>query len=168
MQRAVRHALRGLDCVGDAMPSKLLHSLPECCVSSLTPHPCDSFGSKFTFEPEAGTLAPGAMTVIKACLCSDALGAFDEAFHWHLAGSSEPVTLTIKGRVIGPTFELDADAVDFGLVSFGFRCASLHACTPLKRLANNCNKVGFADASPAHRRHHLLDRNSNCLCRKFP
>lgn len=61
------------------------------------------------------------MVIIKACLCSDALGAFDESFNWHLAGCSDPVPLTIRGCVIGPTFKLDAVEQDFGLVSCGFR-----------------------------------------------
>lgn len=62
------------------------------------------------------------MAVIKARLCSDALGTFDESFNWHLVGCSDPVALTIRGRVIGPTFTLDATEQDFGLVSCGFRC----------------------------------------------
>lgn len=66
---------------------------------------------------------PGASMCVIARLASDALGAFEEAFHWQLRGTSAPVPLVIKGRVIGPTFELGAKEVDFGIVSYGFRWA---------------------------------------------
>lgn len=96
---------------------------PCCTCHVSTPlSPARRFGSKFSFEPERGTLAPGAMAQIKTRLCSDALGAFEESFNWYLAGRSEQVTLTIKGCVIGPTFSLDTKELEFGLVSFGFRC----------------------------------------------
>lgn len=63
-------------------------------------------------------------------LTSDTLGSFDESFQWQLRGSSVPVPLVIRGRIIGPTFELDSREVDFGIVSFGFRWA---ACSKKKR-----------------------------------
>jgi len=79
------------------------------------------FGSKFSFQPEAGCVAPGATALIRVQLTSDALGSFDESFSWYLRGSSAPVAMAIRGRVIGPTFELDAREVGFGVVAFGFR-----------------------------------------------
>lgn len=84
-----------------------------------------SFGCKFSFEPEAGTLPPGATAQIAIRLCSDVRGPFEEAFNWHVRGGAAPVPLIIRGRVIGPTFELDSRELDFGIVSFGFRCGGV-------------------------------------------
>jgi hydrocephalus-inducing protein len=85
------------------------------------PDPSCRFGSKFSFDPEAGSIPPGGAALIRVRLASDALGAFEEAFQWRLAGSDAAVPLVIRGRVIGPTFELGPREVDFGIVSFGFR-----------------------------------------------
>jgi hypothetical protein len=89
------------------------------------PHPAAAarFGSKFSFEPEAGSIPPGGTALIRLRLASDVLGPFEEAFHWRLHGSDDPVTLVVRGRVIGPTFELAPKELDFGIVSCCFRCA---------------------------------------------
>ncbi len=81
--------------------------------------------------------------MIHVRLTSDALGGFEEAFNFFTRGSETPVTLTIKGCVIGPTFELDSEQVDFGIVSYGFRwvvqigvnrCSTYTSC-PVQLLA---------------------------------
>jgi hydrocephalus-inducing protein len=59
--------------------------------------------------------------VIKVKLMSDVLGNFDEVFKWAIRGSSTPLTLAMRGRVRGPVPEVDADCLDFGIVSYGFR-----------------------------------------------
>ena len=60
--------------------------------------------------------------VIKVKLLSDLLGAFDEVFQWAIRGSSSPLALQFKGRVRGPSCEVDVDSLDFGIVAYGFRC----------------------------------------------
>ncbi len=59
--------------------------------------------------------------VIKVKLLSDLLGTFDEVFKWAIKGSSTALSLQLKGRVRGPSCEVDAEFLDFGLVAFGFR-----------------------------------------------
>jgi hypothetical protein len=61
------------------------------------------------------------MQVIKVRLLSDLLGPFEESFKWTIKGSSMPLVLQFKGNVCGPSFEVDSDVLDFGVVSYGFR-----------------------------------------------
>jgi hydrocephalus-inducing protein len=88
------------------------------------------FGSKFSFQPEAGHIPPGSTATIRVRLASDALGAFEEAFRWHLRGTDAVLSLVIRGRVIGPTFELDTRHLDFGITAFGFRWAGRGGAAP--------------------------------------
>eukprot|EP00967_Tisochrysis_lutea_P034202 scaffold40782_cov21-Tisochrysis_lutea.AAC.1 len=60
------------------------------------------------------------MQVIRVKLLSDLLGPFDEAFTWTIKGSSTPLVLQFKGHVCGPSFEVDTDVIDYGIVSYGF------------------------------------------------
>lgn len=84
--------------------------------------PCHTrFGSKFSFDPSAGVLQPGESQAINVRLLSDTLGQFDEVFQLFLKGSSKPVSLSIKGAVVGPQFLLDTQALDYGIMSYGFR-----------------------------------------------
>ncbi|KAK9824158.1 hypothetical protein WJX72_008157 [[Myrmecia] bisecta] len=86
----------------------------------LLPH--DSvFGSKFQFEPESGVMEVGAVHTVKVRLLSDILGNFNEVFNWAIGGTSDPVRLQFRGRAVGPTFKVDVESVDFGVVSFGYR-----------------------------------------------
>eukprot|EP00955_Chlamydomonas_euryale_P060740 357809-Chlamydomonas_euryale.AAC.3 len=87
---------------------------------SLVP-PTSVFGAKFGFEPDAGHLAGGEIQIIRVRLCSDVLGNFCETFKWAIAGSASPVELQLTGHVTGPSYEIDAEVLDFGLCSFGFR-----------------------------------------------
>jgi hypothetical protein len=59
--------------------------------------------------------------VIQVAIFSDVLGPFEESFQWLLKFSSEPVMLNIKGKVVGPHFQLDVDDLQYGIVSYGFR-----------------------------------------------
>lgn len=79
------------------------------------------FGSKFSFSPESGMLAVGQGQLISVRLLSDCLGRFDEAFQLHLAGTPHPMNLIIRGEVVGPQFQLNAQLLDFNIASFGFR-----------------------------------------------
>lgn len=83
--------------------------------------PSSPFASKFAFEPFTGRLAGGQIQVIKMKLLSDLLGEFDETFCWQIRGSSEPLSLQFRGRVCAPSFEVDEEALDFGVCSYGFR-----------------------------------------------
>lgn len=65
---------------------------------------------------------PVPLQPIKVKLLSDLLGTFDEPFQWSIRGSSVPLLLQLKGRVRGPSFEVDTPTLDYGIVSFGFRC----------------------------------------------
>ncbi len=58
----------------------------------------------------------------QAALNSDVLGPVHETFHWAIKGTSHPLALVLKGTVVGPTFALDVQQLQFGLVALGFRC----------------------------------------------
>eukprot|EP00232_Nephroselmis_pyriformis_P008175 CAMPEP_0182895474 /NCGR_PEP_ID=MMETSP0034_2-20130328/25702_1 /TAXON_ID=156128 /ORGANISM="Nephroselmis pyriformis, Strain CCMP717" /LENGTH=2117 /DNA_ID=CAMNT_0025029307 /DNA_START=132 /DNA_END=6482 /DNA_ORIENTATION=- len=98
-----------------------LHNRGEIeCVYRLEP-PQGAFGSKFTFEPSSGVLEVGDVQTIQVMLASDLLGEFNQSFDWSVTGASEKLALEFKGRVVGPTFRVDAEALDFGVVSYSFR-----------------------------------------------
>ncbi|CAM9813667.1 unnamed protein product, partial [Bubo scandiacus] len=88
-------------------------------VFSLIP-PATALGSCFTFLPQEGIILPDGLQVIRISFSSTILGEFTEEFRFSVNGSPEPVTLTIRGCVIGPTFHFDVPALHFGDVSFGF------------------------------------------------
>ncbi|CAM9179787.1 unnamed protein product, partial [Bubo scandiacus] len=90
-------------------------------VFNLVP-PATALGSCFTFLPQEGIVLPDGLQVIRICFSSTILGEFTEEFRFSVNGSPEPVTLTIRGCVIGPTFRFDVPALHFGDVSFG-ECA---------------------------------------------
>jgi len=62
-------------------------------------------------------------------LLSDCLGHFSESFQLQLKGSWTPLLLNIKGEVVGPQFTPGLKEVDFGIVSYGFRCGWLQQHT---------------------------------------
>uniref|UniRef100_A0A663MUA9 HYDIN/VesB/CFA65-like Ig-like domain-containing protein n=1 Tax=Athene cunicularia TaxID=194338 RepID=A0A663MUA9_ATHCN len=82
--------------------------------------PATALGSCFTFLPQEGIISPEGLQVIRISFSSTVLGKFTEEFRFSVNGSPEPVTLTIRGCVIGPTFHFDVPALHFGDVSFGF------------------------------------------------
>ncbi|NWY49823.1 HYDIN protein, partial [Chionis minor] len=86
---------------------------------SLVP-PATALGSCFTFLPEEGVILPDELQVIQISFSSTILGKFTEEFRFGVNGSPEPVTLTIRGCVIGPTFHFSVPSLHFGDVSFGF------------------------------------------------
>ncbi|KFQ76081.1 Hydrocephalus-inducing protein, partial [Phaethon lepturus] len=88
-------------------------------VFTLVP-PATALGSCFTFFPREGTIVPDGLQVIQISFSSTILGQFTEEFRFSVDGSPEPVTLTIRGCVIGPTFHFDVPSLRFGDVSFGF------------------------------------------------
>lgn len=58
--------------------------------------------------------------VISIDFTSSTTGEFTETYDWFLTGSQEPLTLTFRGKVIGPTFAFEEKEINFGVVSYGF------------------------------------------------
>ena len=83
--------------------------------------PQSTFGQQFRFEPDSGVLGVGEALPVRVLFESDTLGEFSESFSWEIKGASENLVLDFRGRVVGPTFELDCAELDFGVVSYGFR-----------------------------------------------
>ncbi|NXS93719.1 HYDIN protein, partial [Jacana jacana] len=86
---------------------------------SLVP-PATALGSCFTFLPKEGIILPDELQAIQISFSSTILGKFTEEFRFSVNGTPEPVTLTIRGCVIGPTFHFSVPSLHFGDVSFGF------------------------------------------------
>ncbi|NXK09844.1 HYDIN protein, partial [Herpetotheres cachinnans] len=82
--------------------------------------PATALGSCFSFLPQEGIISPDGLQVIQISFSSTILGQFTEEFRFSVDGSPEPVTLTIRGCVIGPTFHFNVSSLHFGEVSFGF------------------------------------------------
>ena len=82
--------------------------------------PDTPFGPKFNFEPSEGVLAVGDTHVMTVTFCSDILGEFSECFNVTMQGSNEVLSVHFKGHVVGPTFHLDVEELDFGVVAFEF------------------------------------------------
>ncbi|XP_067158936.1 hydrocephalus-inducing protein homolog [Apteryx mantelli] len=89
--------------------------------------PATALGSCFTFRPQEGLILPEGLQVIQISFKSTILGEFTEEFKFSVDGSPKPVTLTIRGCVIGPTFHFNVPSLHFGDVSFGFPC-TLSCC----------------------------------------
>ncbi|XP_068883105.1 hydrocephalus-inducing protein homolog isoform X4 [Aphelocoma coerulescens] len=82
--------------------------------------PTTAMSSCFTFLPQEGIVAPGRLQAIQISFCPTVLGEFKEEFWFRVTESPKPVTLTIRGFVMGPTFHFNVPALHFGDVSFGF------------------------------------------------
>ncbi|XP_014384628.1 PREDICTED: hydrocephalus-inducing protein homolog [Myotis brandtii] len=79
-----------------------------------------ALGACFVFSPKEGIIKPSGVQAVQISFCSSILGHFEEKFLVSVNGSPEPVKLTIRGCVIGPTFHFNVPALHFGDVSFGF------------------------------------------------
>ncbi|XP_009996299.1 PREDICTED: hydrocephalus-inducing protein homolog [Chaetura pelagica] len=86
---------------------------------SLIP-PATALGSCFSFLPDEGVILPQELQAIQVSFSSSLLGQFTEEFGFRVQGCPEPVTLTIRGCVIAPTFHFNVPSLLFGDVSFGF------------------------------------------------
>ncbi|XP_059713712.1 hydrocephalus-inducing protein homolog [Haemorhous mexicanus] len=83
--------------------------------------PTTAMGSScFTFQPQEGTVAPHKLQVIQFSFCPTILGKFEEEFCFDVTESPKPLTFTVRGSVMGPTFHVDVPALNFGDISFGF------------------------------------------------
>ncbi|XP_075796761.1 hydrocephalus-inducing protein homolog isoform X3 [Pelodiscus sinensis] len=82
--------------------------------------PSTALGACFILDPKEGIILPGGHQAIQISFCSTILGKFTEEFKFSVNGAPEPVNLTIRGCVIGPTFHFNVPSLRFGDVSFGF------------------------------------------------
>lgn len=73
-----------------------------------------------TFDSEEGVLAVGQRMNIILTFQSFRVGEFQEMFKWRLEGSSELLTLLVRGHVRSPRFEFDKKSIDFKKVSYQF------------------------------------------------
>ncbi|KAM5262598.1 hydrocephalus-inducing protein homolog [Ctenodactylus gundi] len=82
--------------------------------------PSSALGTCFVFIPREGIIEPGGVQAVQISFSSGLLGHFEEEFLVSVKDSPEPVKLTIRGCVIGPTFHFNVPALHFGDVSYGF------------------------------------------------
>ncbi|KAF5907639.1 hydrocephalus-inducing protein, partial [Clarias magur] len=82
--------------------------------------PTTGMGLCFSFSPPEGVVPPGACHVLEVHFSSDKLGIFSEEFYFTVLGNPQPLILTFRGCVMGPTFHFNIPELDFGEVSFGF------------------------------------------------
>ncbi|XP_008833211.1 hydrocephalus-inducing protein homolog [Nannospalax galili] len=82
--------------------------------------PTSALGACFVFDPKEGIIGPGGVQAVQISFSSDILGHFEEEFLIDVNRAPEPVKLTIRGCVIGPTFHFNVPALHFGDVSYGF------------------------------------------------
>lgn len=83
-------------------------------------NPTSLFGKSMEFLPKSFHIPPGQTETIQARFCSDVVGSFSENLCWSIEGSQTQLNLTIKGRVIGPSFHFDVEQIDFEDVAFNF------------------------------------------------
>ncbi|XP_041651130.1 hydrocephalus-inducing protein homolog [Cheilinus undulatus] len=82
--------------------------------------PDTTFGCCFSFNPEEGVVPTGANQIVTVTFHSQILGSFSEDLLLTVKGQPQPLTLTFRGSVIGPTFHFDISEFNFGDVAFGF------------------------------------------------
>ncbi|XP_025115052.1 hydrocephalus-inducing protein-like isoform X4 [Pomacea canaliculata] len=79
------------------------------------------FGPCFSFNPAEGIVMPGGHQAIQIAFSSSHLGDFSEEFSFQVDGLPDNLKVTLKGSVIGPTFQFDVPKLKFGIVSYGFK-----------------------------------------------
>ncbi|XP_021488188.2 hydrocephalus-inducing protein homolog [Meriones unguiculatus] len=82
--------------------------------------PVSAMGACFVFNPKEGIIEPDGVQTVQIFFSSTLLGHLEEEFLIDVNGSPQPVKLTIRGCVIGPTFHFNVPALHFGDVSYGF------------------------------------------------
>ncbi|XP_070763174.1 hydrocephalus-inducing protein homolog [Enoplosus armatus] len=82
--------------------------------------PDTAFGRCFSLSPEEGVVASGACQIVEVTFHSRILGNFSEDLLLTVTGQPQPLTLTFRGCVIGPTFHFNVSEFNFGDVCFGF------------------------------------------------
>lgn len=74
----------------------------------------------FSFTPTRGTVAIKEQMTLLINFQSEQLGEINEDFYFAVEQAPVPLSLNIKGVVIGPTFHCTVAEFDFGQVPFGF------------------------------------------------
>ncbi|EAY09922.1 hypothetical protein TVAG_481960 [Trichomonas vaginalis G3] len=75
----------------------------------------------FEFNPDRGSLNVGQTIPIHINVIANHIGLFNEIFNISIIGAEYmSPSLVIRGRVIGPTFDISPKTINFGTVSFGF------------------------------------------------
>ncbi|KAL4630328.1 hypothetical protein GN956_G15742 [Arapaima gigas] len=82
--------------------------------------PTSTLGLCFSFTPSEGMVPPGACHAVVVSFSSATLGVFIEEIFFSVRGNPQPITITFRGCVIGPTFQFNVPELNFGDVSFGF------------------------------------------------
>ncbi|EAY22120.1 hypothetical protein TVAG_457560 [Trichomonas vaginalis G3] len=74
------------------------------------------------FSPTSGRIPIGASIPINILLTADKVGKFNEEFKYKIDGSvyEEYPSITLYGRIVGPSFEIKTKSIDFEEVSCGF------------------------------------------------
>ncbi|XP_075998116.1 hydrocephalus-inducing protein homolog [Genypterus blacodes] len=83
-------------------------------------NPNTTFGQYFSFRPQEGVVPPGGCQVVEVTFHCFILGTFSEDLLVTVTGQPQPITLTFRGSVIGPTFHLNVSELNFGDIAFGF------------------------------------------------
>ncbi|XP_061825847.2 hydrocephalus-inducing protein homolog [Nerophis lumbriciformis] len=96
----------------------LNNGLIEAPFTLLSPN--STFGQFFSFTPKEGVVSSGACQIVKVTFHCNILGAFAEDLLLSVKGQPQPLTMTFRGCVIGPTFHFNVSKLNFGEVSFGF------------------------------------------------
>ncbi|CAM4581517.1 unnamed protein product [Leuciscus chuanchicus] len=82
--------------------------------------PSTVLGLCFSFNPSEGMIPPGVSKILEVHFSSDKLGVISEELNFSVVGNPEPVIVTFRGCLIGPTFHFSVPELNFGEVSFGF------------------------------------------------
>ena len=76
---------------------------------------------KFDFSPKSGKLAKGESVAVSIRFLANYVGQFSESFSYRVVGVEDGFAkVSLYGRVIGPSFSLNRESVNFGTLSFGF------------------------------------------------
>lgn len=73
-----------------------------------------------SIEPSSGSLPVGGSMKLTVSATKEELGNFHEVHHCYVEGAAEPVPIEFRGRVVGPSFALGPDPLNFGQAAFGF------------------------------------------------
>lgn len=77
------------------------------------------------FTPSTGILRVGQSLPILISFNPDALGEFSEDFPFVLQGAADPLVLSLRGNVVGPTFHFDKKCEEMRIV-FMFVLPDIH------------------------------------------
>ena len=82
--------------------------------------PKNEIENQFSFLPNEGILMPGGYQLIQISFDAKILGNFRQMFEFIIDGTDEKLKIEIQGEVIGPTFFVNPQKIDYGTISYGF------------------------------------------------